>query len=260
MPGPPVAYGLSSGKTYRQDHIGDPDALAAMRIEPLIDENGVAVAAVAHKTSPHFRRLGQEVKVKELPRHPRSVQHNECVKVLLAGLQANGNRVEIVTHVFDDATNPRASSVQTLFALRPDSEFRWFCESPIRASDRTVIQPDLTGRPSDRMSPTGRNPAVVIEVIDTHAPHSATLLRLWALSKAAHHIYFYLLNPKKPLLEQYLNGMTVDDSGRVRIRFTYAILNGELIKNGQIQSLKAKSAMGRMQQALKALENARSKA
>ncbi len=142
MPKSPSAFGLLSKAEYQASEIETAAKYDAMSAEPLVDEHGASVVAVRRKGSPHFRHLGQSLPVVELPRKPRSVRHDDLVKLMLGHLTANKNTFRIFTNVFisDDSTN---TDEQTLFALQNGHSFKWFSEQSIRFDDFTSIRPDL---------------------------------------------------------------------------------------------------------------------
>jgi len=249
-----VAFGLRTGNKYSAQDIDDNARHALMQEEGLVDTDDVPLIPVRRRGSPHFRRLGKSAPVKMLPRGQRSERHRETIDELHETLVKSGNRIEIYTNFFTDGQ--KEWTEQTLFSLRPDSEFRWYVESPIRFDDFKCIQPDLAGRDLGRMAPTGRIPAVIIEVVDTHLPDLATFERLLSLSRSAHHVYFYILEDGKRLQFQKLNHFDVDGSGKLKVRFTWALLNGELVKNGDVRKLMTTTPADRAREALGILTKA----
>lgn len=60
----------------------------------------------------------------------------------------------------------------------------------------------------------------------------------------AHHVYFFFITSNQPYNSQYLNSIK---KGKVRasLRFTYALIGGELIVNGEPVQLDSDSFDGR---------------
>ena len=124
---------------------------------------------------------------------------------------------------------------QVLYCSRDSIKVCWFSENKIRFDDFTRIQPDISARDITRMSPTGASPAIIIEVIDSHYPEPPTFEKLMALSRAAHHVFFYILGIGPLNKSQKFNSYTTGK--HVSVRFTFALLNGELVKNSVVQDL-----------------------
>ena len=202
--------------------------------EPLINEDGTTVVPVRKKGGPHFRRLGVAQKVVNLLRKEDSKRHNETISELVGLLSDPKRSFKIYTHVYSGDV-PSVKHDQILTCSRNGIEFRWFKENRIRFDDFTCIQPDISARDITRMSPTGASPSIIIEVIDSHYPEPRTFEKLMALSRSAHHVYFYILGKGQVNKANYLNSYST--SSHVRARFTFALLNGELVKNSEIIDL-----------------------
>ena len=231
-----LAVGLRSGRTYEPSEIDDKDAYDQMIKEPLIDSDGegTPVVPVRRKDAPHFRRLGIAKKIVDLPRNKDTERHDQTIMELVTLLNDPKRSFELYTHVFSE-DKPPVIKEQIMLCSRKGIEVRWFSENKIRFDDFTCIQPDISARDILRMSPIGASPAIIIEVIDTHYPEPRTFERLMALSRAAHHVYFYILGDGDLNKAQKLNSFTT--SQNVRARFTFALLNGELVRNSTIVDL-----------------------
>lgn len=250
MSNAPAAFGLLSKVEYQATEISTTEKYDAMSAEPLVDQHGATVVAVRRKGSPHFRRLGQSLPVLELPRKPRSVRHDALVRLMLKHLTTQRNAFRIFTNVFisEDTSN---QDQQTLFALEQGHSFQWFSEQSIRFDDFTSIRPDLSGRDLSRIAPTATNPAVVIEIVDTHFPEIATLEKLIQLSRAAHHVYFFIFGDAMNDHAQKLNKFNISPHQPAELRVTWALINGQLVRNGVPQKVPAGTTKQQAQYLLK---------
>lgn len=248
-----IATGLHSKTTFKASEINIPARYAVMTSEPLVDATDSPLAAVRKKGAPHFRRLGKSISIRQIPRKKASVRHNETINQLLSALQLGGRDITIFTYVFEEDGSPTHSE-QTLFFLKAGADFRWYRENPIQLEDFTYIQPDLSGRDVSKMAPTVGRPAVIIEVIDTHFPNPETFEKLMALSRAAHHVYFLVLGEFPNLHAQTLFKFTIQKGQPFLLRSAWALLNGELVRNGVPQTLTSTDPKLRSREALTILK------
>lgn len=232
-----IAEGLLTGRFYKPSEIDDKDSYEQMVIEPLINVDGTTVVPVRKTGAPHFRRLGVANKVIDLPRKEDSTRHNDTIAELIGLLNDPARSFEIYTHVYIDDVS-RVKKDQVIACSRNGINVLWFKENKIRFDDFTSIQPDISARDITRMSPTGASPSFIIEVIDSHYPEPRTFEKLMALSRAAYHVYFYILGNGKINKAHQLNGFRIGKT--VRARFTFALLNGELVKNSKVLDLGVK--------------------
>ncbi len=239
------AIGMETETPYSASQILTDHIYAEMMCEPLTDENGTIVRPVRRHSAPHFRVVGKHLTLNELAREPRSEDHDNVKSAIHKALTDSKRAIEFYTNKYEDG-NPVE---QRLFSLRAEHNFLWFEENAILFDDLVVIRPDLSGRNSSAFAPTGRRPAIVIEVVDTHLPEPETFGRLLRLSRMAHHIYFYSLVGQKSNLAHRFNSL-VESQTRVRMRFTYALINGRLIKNGEELELEAKPGQSMCMEAL----------
>lgn len=268
-----LAYGMETGATYTIDDIIAPKRYAAMKLEALVDENGTPLTPVQRQKGHHYRRLGGEIKLSELPRYPRSKGHNALVADLHQKLLSSKGKLEFYTYAFDDEYRKKNREAiaaikklgrekdlnfvreykkkhapipeQPLFVCPEGNQYDWFLEHEgrLRFDDETFIQPDLSGRGHGSLAPTGRCPAIIIEVIRTHVPEKETLRKLVRLSRMAYQVYFYFIK-EEPQTSRY-NNITEPrpgSDGRLRIRVAFYFQGGELVANGEIVSLSKSSA------------------
>lgn len=230
-----TATGLHSGKDFKAHQINNSACYAEMTSEPLVDAHDNLLAAVRHKKTPYFRHLSDS-KLQLLPRDERSVRHNEVIQQLLSLLSAATTDVSIFTYVFeDDGTESKYE--QTLFAMNRSADFRWYAESQIQFDDFTYIQPDLCGRDTSRMAPTRTRPGIIIEVIDSHFPEPETFEKLMELSRCSYHVYFLVMGEFRLHHAQKLYKFPIQKNCPFRLRSAWALINGELVKNGVAQTL-----------------------
>lgn len=242
------AIGLLTKTKYAPSDIALPQLYAKMVSEPLIDDQtGVTVAAVRRSGAPHFRRLGSAPPLTELPKKRDSDRHNALIADFLAELDKPARRFRIFTRVFS-SNGDESLGDQTLFALTEKHDFSWFSEQQIRFDDYTVIRPDICGRGRSRIAPIASDPSVIIEVVDSHFPEPETLVKLFALSRMAYHIYFFVIGDFPVPHAQKLNKYT--KNGPFELRITWALMGGELMRNGVIQNLSSIDPMQRAQEAL----------
>ena len=248
-----IAYAVGSDESFGPEEINDPARYACMTAHALVDENDAPLAAVRRQGAPHFRRLGKEDAVRLLPRAHRSERHTKTINDLLRALRLSGREIRIFTNVWEEDGSAN-SSEQTLFSYRAGASFDWFTEHTIQFDDLTRIQPDISGRYATTMAPSGRSPAVIIEVVDTHFPELETFEKLMSLSRTGHQIYFFILG-KFPLVHaQRLNKFTIQEDVRLDLRITWALLKGQLVRNGVVQSLEGDDAKSRSRHALAIIE------
>lgn len=247
-----IAYAVGSDECFEPDEIDNPKSYARMTEYALVDEHDTPLAAVRRKGAPHFRRLGKPDEIRIIPKAPRSKRHTETIQDILKALRIVGRDLKITTYVWEDGAEEK--SKQTLFFYRAGTAFDWFTEHPIQFEDLTRIQPDLSGRYAAHLAPLARCPAVIIEVVDTHFPEIETFTRLMALSRAGYQVYFFILG-KFPLAHaQRLNKFTLKTEEPFELRITWALLKGELVKNGEAQDLEGDDADSRSRFALARLE------
>lgn len=244
-----TAIGLHSRKTFQTWEIDDHARYAEMTSEPLVDINDTPLAAVRKKGSPHFRRLDKGAQLRQLPKAEPSIRHKNTIASLLSALQIGGRDISIFTYVFgEDDTEDK--SEQTLFSLNGSSEFRWYSESPIQFEDFSYIQPDISGRDTSRMAPTRGRPAVIIEVIDTHFPEPETFEKLMSLSRSSYHVYFLVMGTFQLDHAQRLYKFPLKTDVPFRMRTAWALINGELVRNGVARELKSSDLKLRAAEAL----------
>lgn len=242
-----TATGLHSGKPFKAQQINDSACYAAMTSEPLVDAYDNLLAAVRHKTTPYFRHLS-DTQMRQLPRGERTVRHNKVIQQLLGLLSATTD-VSIFTYVFED-DDTASKHEQTLFAMHSSADFRWYAESQIQFDDFTYIQPDLCGRDVSRMAPTRPRPSIIIEVIDKHFPERETFEKLMALSRCSYHVYFLVMGEFPLHHAQNLYKFPIKHDCPFRLRSAWALINGELVKNGVVQTLKSTDPTLRAAEAL----------
>jgi hypothetical protein len=251
-----TAIGVQSKRLYQASEIDDHARYAEMTAEPLVDANDTPLAAVRKKGSPHFRRLDKGTPLRQLGKAERSDRHKKTIDVILKGLQICGRDISIFTNVFDedDGKNP---SEQTLFALGTSSDFRWYSENSIIFDDFTYIQPDISGKDISRMAPTRGRPGVIIEVIDTHFPEPETFEKLMALSRSSYHVYFLVMGAYPVDHAQKMYKYPIRNDVPFRMRTAWALLNGELVRNGVARTLKSSTPELRAREALDILIRAK---
>lgn len=260
-----TAYGMMTGNSYSINDIGKPDKYASMKCEPLVDEHGVPLTPVRLKGSYHYRRLGGEVQLQGLPRAPKDPTHDQIVRTLHQRLDASEGKLEFYTYVFDNDYRQKKKAAleeierrgmkedkgfikeylaehapipeQPLFMAPKNEQYAWFKEATgvIRFSDERFIQPDITGRGSSTLTPTGRLPGLIIEVIRTHIPDQETFKKLVQLSRMAYQVYFYFTDSKGSA-SRYNDTRTCKRDGVnfLRIRVAIYLQGGELVSNGEV--------------------------
>ncbi|WP_372388982.1 hypothetical protein [Xanthomonas axonopodis] len=243
--------GAESGTPFHEDQIWIDSIYAKMRAEPLLNEDDEIVIPVRSQETPHFRRLGLGKGFQATERKEPSKKHTEVIVDLFKRLESEKNNIEMSTYVFlnkkevwVNAERGREIVSQILFRPVAASTYAWYRENRIRFDDGTYIQPDLCGRDTKTMTPGAFNPGIIIEVIDSHPPEPATLSKLMKLSMCAHHVYFFFITSDQPYNSQYLNSVK-KGKARASLRFTYALIGGELIVNGEPVQLDSESFDGR---------------
>jgi len=233
--------GAESGTEFLVSQIRDSSAYARMRMEPLLTDSDEIVVPVRSKQSPHFRRIGKPGGFSAAHRNPPSQKHRQTIGELHQRLMQQGNKLEFITYVFEnnkqvligESKGKSKCASQVLFKPGGLSEYIWYTESRIRFDDGVYIQPDLSGRDTKTMAPGPSNPAIIIEVIDSHPPEPETFARLMRLSMCAHQVYFFFITSSRPYNSQYMNSIRSGDP-RASFRFTHALIGGELVVNGEI--------------------------
>lgn len=246
--------GMRTGSSYFKHEISDVARHAEMKSEPLYDDLGTAVYPVRHATSPYFRALGPRLEISDLPRSPRSPEHDAAVAELVSALNAAPGKVEFFTNFFPKAGNRRELPV---FATPAGSNYRFYTECTMLSEDRIRIRPDIAGRNIEVFSPTIEHRAIIIEVIHSHPPDLRTFERLRSLSMAGHQVFFYSLLRMSPRHGLHFNKLELEPEpkpDRVRVRVSYWLENGELYKNGAVLSPQSKDPQAQLVERLKHLD------
>jgi len=262
-------YGDKPKDKFNENDISIAQTLALMRTMRLTTKNGDIVVPVAHATKPHFRVIFSGYQEKDSASPGNKENHDGCVDYLKKYLEKAKDTFRLQTFLLDNktyidrATNRVRLSVgekrnlveQIIF--RPDlgSQYAWFNGASARArfSDGCFVESDLVGRPSLSFHPTGRNPGIIIEVIQTHPPEKLTFQRLYEMSLAAHFVIFYII-PDQHFESQYNR---IWPMGNVCcLRFTFYMFGGKLFENGVHIPWKNKEITAKHQELLIALGDA----
>ena len=240
------ARGMSTGADYSADQIFNDSQYASMVSDTLTDDNGTIVRPVRRQGAPHFRVLGRKVSITDIERNAASPAHNAAVAAITQMLRDQSRALNFYTRIFDENGN---TVEQRLFAAPVGNHRVWFTENTILFDDFVRIRPDISGRDASIFAATGQRPAIIIEVIETHPPEAETLARLFQLSRMAHQVYFFSLVGKRAHLAYRYNSATAGDRV-VRVRITYCLINGDLMKNGELIELKHEDPLLRAAEAL----------
>ena len=225
------ATGMVSETEFDASEILIEASYAIMIAEPLIDDSGDIVMPVRNRQTPYFRRIGRARAPTDAPRGEQSPRHDAWVQSLLSDLEAAENRVVFYTNYFDGEKKQE----KTLLAFGKNSARRWFSEQSILFPDRIRIMPDISGRSIAHFSPTGKDPAALIEVIHTNPPKAETFNRLVDLSMCSPMVFFYILGDHGEPRNQYYSASKELSDGSLRIRITHALIGGDLVINGDVQ-------------------------
>lgn len=179
------ATGMVSETPFDASEILIEASYAIMTAEPLIDDSGDIVMPVRNRQTPYFRRIGRARAPTDAQRGEQSPRHDAWVQSLLSDLEAAENRVVFYTNHFDG----ERPLEKTLLSFGKNAARRWYSEQSILFPDRIRIRPDISGRSVAHFSPTGKAPAVIIEVIHTSPPKEETFNRLVDLSMCSHIVF-----------------------------------------------------------------------
>ncbi|MDI6439619.1 hypothetical protein [Cronobacter dublinensis] len=221
--------GIISGRNYTEQDIFDVVLYPRMKEEPLLNDDDCIVVPVRKEGAPHFRRIGTPSFGRRLGRAENNQTHDNCVNFLHEQLSNPENeRITFSTYIFDD--NGKYEE-QVIFSPMQDSNYAWYSEADARIAfaDESYIQPDIGGRDINKFFPRSAYPNIVIEVVRTHHPDKETFQKLFELSKANHHVYFYFINEGNRI--SVLNGISACNNS-LKIRVSHYLIGGQLYKNG----------------------------
>ncbi len=228
------AIGQDSGTVYQERDILVAASDELMSSEPLyrIEKDGtetdVLVKPVRNKTSPNFRKLKDAPFVTQVGRRETNPTHDACVGMLVTQLLTS--KLKIVSATFDEKGNRDANGA-TLFS-QGKCAYEWWQDGGacrMTAELGRYIQPDICGRSKEVFFPSGRQQAIIIEVINTHPPEIDTFYALLNYSLYNHIVLFYFVADGAKG-SQYSEVNLRD--GCLQMRASHYLLGGCVYRNG----------------------------
>jgi hypothetical protein len=223
------AIGKETKRKYFEAEILDPNILGMMRVEVLSaeDDEESVVVPVRHATTPHFRTLARGAYRTRVGVTEKNTSHDDCIDVLKRRL--TGKPVGLRTMVF-------ASGNEHFVLLEPskDSSYAWYKEARIPLEGGRYIQSDLCGRDTLAFSSGTTNPAIIIEVVQTHLPEQETFYALLNISKRNTFVGFYFIGPEREF-SKFNSTKSIkknDETVKVYLRFAYYLIDGVFYENG----------------------------
>jgi hypothetical protein len=228
------AIGRQTGILYQEPQILNPTFHQEMSEQALFrvdlgEETDTQVRPVRNEKSPNFRKVRDSIFKNPVERRENDPTHNRCVTALVQLFDQSSLRIWSNTFEDDGTVTPFGT---TLFSQGP-SDYKWWQDGgPCRmsAGPENFIQPDICGRSTEVFYPSGRQPNVIVEVINTHPPEFDTFFALLHYSLYNHLVAFYYVAPDSDG-SQYSSYRISD--GVISLRVAHYLLGGKAYMNGK---------------------------
>lgn len=228
------AIGRRTGITYQEPQILNKTLHQEMSEQALFrvesgEETDTQVRPVRNEKSPNFRKVRDSIFRNPVERRENDPTHNRCVANLVQLFAQSPLR--IWSNTFEDDRTPTPFGT-TLFSQGP-ADYQWWQDGGhcrMAAGPDNYIQPDICGRSTEVFYPSGRQPNVIVEVINTHPPELDTFFALLDYSLYNHLVAFYYVAPDSDG-SQYSSYRL--SNGVLSLRVAHYLIGGKAYMNGK---------------------------